>query len=52
MNNFLMYDAAEKERKSFINSISPLRKDERMEYAFYWIIDLIFGIGMPHQWAK
>lgn len=48
--NFTNYDVATKERKAFINSISPLRKGERLEYAVYWILALVFGTQMPHEW--
>lgn len=47
--NYLMHDFANKERKAFIDSISPLRKAEQTKYIVYWLAALVFGSKMPHE---
>jgi hypothetical protein len=49
LSNFTNFDFATKERQLFVQSISPLRQEEKLEYAFWWVLYLVFGMPMPHE---
>jgi len=45
-----MMDFGTKERKQFIDNISPFHRDESFApYLFAWIGALCFGAPMPHE---
>lgn len=45
-----MRDFATKERRAFIERVSPFHPDDPfLPYAFAWIAALFFGTPMPHE---
>ena len=49
MQNEIMKDHAEQQRKEFISAVNPVRKDEQIEYAMHYFKALVFGAPMPYQ---
>ena len=45
-----MKDCWTKQRKQWINSVSPFHQHEtQIHYLMWWVAALIFGVKMPHQ---
>lgn len=45
-----MMDFGTRERKQFIERVSPFHRDESyLMYAVAWLVALVFGTGMPHE---